>query len=176
MDAPQPAYTPNYRTATELLVVHCSATRPSQDIGVREITQWHLQRGFDTVGYHYVVRRDGSLEIGCPENAVGAHVRGHNSSSIGVCLVGGVDARNRPENNFTPAQFAALDQLLKQLQTRYPHARILGHRDLSPDVNGDGKITANEFIKACPSFDVSVWLRSAEWRDVGQTRPDIGLS
>lgn len=161
MNTSIPAYVPEFRTATDLLVVHCSATRPDQDIGALEITQWHLRRGFDTIGYHYVIRRNGEVEAGRPENAIGAHVRGHNTRSIGVCLVGGVDARNKPANNFNPAQFATLRQVLDQLQRRYPEARILGHRDLSPDLNGDGKITPDEFIKACPSFDVAAWLRAS---------------
>jgi N-acetylmuramoyl-L-alanine amidase len=146
------------RDNTDLIVVHCSATKASADIGVRDITQWHIQRGFDTVGYHYVIRRNGELETGRPESAIGAHVRGHNSNSIGICLAGGVDANNKPENNFTPAQFVSLEALLRRLKERYPQARILGHRDLSPDKNSDGKITPNEFIKACPSFDVAQWL------------------
>ncbi|MCV4268237.1 N-acetylmuramoyl-L-alanine amidase [Pseudomonas capsici] len=146
------------RDSTDLIVVHCSATRANADIGVRDITQWHIQRGFDTVGYHYVIRRNGELETGRAENTIGAHVRGHNSNSIGVCLAGGVDTNNKPENNFTAAQFATLETLLGQLKGRYPTAQILGHRDLSPDRNGDGKITPNEFIKACPSFDVREWL------------------
>lgn len=145
------------RESTELIVVHCSATSPNADIGVPEITRWHKQRGFDTVGYHYVIRRTGRLETGRRESEIGAHVRGHNSNSIGVCLAGGVDIRGKPENNFTPEQFATLETLLQQLKGRYPDARILGHRDLSPDRNGDGKITPDEFIKACPSFDVGTW-------------------
>lgn len=158
MNATSPDYVPTWRTATDLLVVHCSATRPTQDIGVRDITQWHIQRGFDTVGYHYVIRRNGEVERGRPENAVGAHVRGHNANSIGICLAGGVDADGKPANNFTAAQFVALHQLLDELRKRYPDARVLGHRDLSPDLNGDGVISPNEFIKACPSFDVATWL------------------
>ena len=155
----QPTPTFKDRDSTDLIVVHCSATRASADIGVRDITQWHIQRGFDTVGYHYVIRRNGELETGRPQNAIGAHVRGHNSNSIGICLAGGVDTHNKPENNFTPAQFTTLEALLSRLKERYPQARILGHRDLSPDKNGDGKITPNEFIKACPSFDVAQWFK-----------------
>lgn len=147
------------RKSTAFIVVHCAATKAAMDIGVREITQWHLLRGFDTVGYHYVIRRDGELETGRPENVIGAHVRGHNANSIGICLVGGVDRQNQPENNFTAEQFATLALLLQQLKDRHPGARILGHRDLSPDKNGDGKITPDEFIKACPSFDVGQWLQ-----------------
>ena len=146
------------RKTTDFLVVHCSATRATMDVGVREITQWHIQRGFDTVGYHYVIRRNGELESGRPESAIGAHVKAHNANSVGICLVGGVDAHNKPESNFTQAQFLTLELLLEELKSRYPQARILGHRDLSPDKNGDGKITSDEFIKACPSFDIGQWL------------------
>ena len=157
MNATHPVYVPQYRTATDLLVVHCSATRPTQDIGVREITHWHRQRGFDTVGYHFVIRRNGEVEIGRPDDAIGAHAKGYNAKSIAICMIGGVDTTGKPSNNFTAAQFTALHDLLKTLKGRYPDARILGHRDLSADLNGDGKITPNEFMKACPSFDVSEW-------------------
>jgi len=148
------------RDRTELIVVHCSATGPLMDVGKREITQWHRQRGFDTIGYHYVIRRNGEVETGRRESEIGAHVAGHNLNSIGVCMVGGVNAKGKPENNFNLQQFATLETLLSELKNRYPTARIVGHRDLSPDRNGDGKITPNEFIKACPSFDVGDWLSS----------------
>ncbi len=150
------------RQRTELIVIHCSATRATMDVGVQEITQWHIQRGFDTLGYHYVIRRNGELQNGRRESAIGAHVRGHNANSIGICLVGGVDDNNRPENNFSNPQFATLTELVRQLKQRYPTARILGHRDLSPDKNGDGKIPSNEFTKACPSFDVTAWLEQQD--------------
>lgn len=146
------------RDRTDLIVVHCSATGPKADIGRREITQWHLKRGFVTIGYHYVIRRDGTIENGRRESEIGAHVSGHNSNSIGVCMVGGVDALGKPSDNFTKAQYDTLRVLLGQLKSRYEKAKILGHRDLSPDLNGDGKITPNEYMKACPSFDVASWL------------------
>lgn len=145
------------REGTDLLVVHCSATAPTLDIGVADIDRWHRQRGFDAVGYHYVVCRDGRLQQGRRESETGAHVKGYNSRSIGICLAGGVDAANRPQNNFTALQFDTLARLLSALQARYPQARLLGHRDLSPDRNGDGQITPDEFIKACPCFDVNAW-------------------
>jgi N-acetyl-anhydromuramyl-L-alanine amidase AmpD len=157
---PAPKTTANLkdRDSTDLIVVHCSATRATLDIGVREITQWHIQRGFDTVGYHYVIRRNGELETGRRESAIGAHVRGHNSNSIGICLAGGVNVGNQAENNFTADQFLTLEYLLRELKGRYPKALILGHRDLSPDKNGDGNITPDEYTKQCPSFDVAQWL------------------
>lgn len=140
-----------------LLVVHCSATPASRDIGVKEIRGWHKANGWKDVGYHYVIRRNGTVETGRAEAIVGAHVSGHNAKSIGVCMVGGVKPDMSAEDNFTPAQFAALGQLLRELKTRFPDARVCGHRDLSPDRNGDGKVTPGEWVKMCPSFDVTAW-------------------
>ncbi|MFF7707792.1 N-acetylmuramoyl-L-alanine amidase [Pseudomonas sp. NPDC007930] len=146
------------RRRTTLLVVHCSATGPDSDIGCQDITAWHLKRGWAAVGYHYVIRRDGTLEAGRPEGSIGAHVAGHNATSIGVCLVGGLDAAGQPACNYTEAQMASLRRVLGELHGRYPAARIVGHRDLSPDGNGDGVISPNEYLKACPCFDVGEWL------------------
>ncbi|MBD1552266.1 lysozyme [Pseudomonas sp. C2L12B] len=146
------------RTRTSLVVVHCSATGPHADIGAHDINAWHLKRGWAGIGYHYVIRRDGKLENGRPEHAIGAHAAGHNAVSVGVCLVGGVDAAGKPHANYTEAQLACLRRLLAELHSRYPAARILGHRDLSPDTNSDGVVSANEFVKACPCFDVAQWL------------------
>ena len=134
------------RTATDLIVVHCAATKSSMDIGVREIRQWHVQQGWLDVGYHFVIRRDGSVEEGRPVNVVGSHVRGKNSVSVGICLVGGINDKGQPDNNFTPVQFAALKAKLAEVQALYPKAKICGHRDLDSG-------------KACPSFDVKAWLK-----------------
>ena len=133
------------RKKTDLIVVHCAATRPEMDIGVAEIDRWHRERGFDMIGYHDVIRRDGSVEQGRDIDAVGAHVKGHNSHSVGVCMAGGVDKKNRPQNNFTDAQFKSLSRLLKFYKVKYPKAMIVGHTDL-------------DHSKACPSFDVREWL------------------
>ncbi|QLI47572.1 N-acetylmuramoyl-L-alanine amidase [Pseudomonas phage vB_PsyP_3MF5] len=133
------------RTVTKYLVVHCAATKPSMDIGLREIRQWHRQRGWLDIGYHFVIRRDGTVETGRPVNTIGAHVEGHNYESVGVCLVGGINTTGAPENNFTDSQFKTLRELLDKLKVDYPSAKIVGHRDLDPN-------------KACPSFDVASWL------------------
>src|SRR5690606_13305656 len=117
----------------DYIVVHVTATPPKVDIGAREVDEMHRQRGFSSIGYHYVIRRDGRVESGRPETDVGAHVQGYNSISLGVSLVGGVDARGVAQDNATPAQYRALEELLRQLCGRYPGARICGHRDLSPD-------------------------------------------
>lgn len=134
------------RTKTNYIVIHCAATPPHMDIGAKEIKQWHLQRGFQDIGYHEVIRRDGKIDHGREPDEVGAHVKGHNSESVGLCLVGGVDKKNRPENNFTPEQFKTLKRLLRFYMAKYPKAMIIGHRDLDSG-------------KACPSFDVQDWLR-----------------
>ena len=140
------------------LVVHCSATRATQDIGAAEIAAMHRKRGWRTIGYHYVVRRNGKLETGRPESEPGAHVMGHNGHSIGIVMVGGVKADGvSAETNFTHAQYVELRALLLTLKAKYPAAQIVGHRDLSPDRNGNGRVEKGEWIKACPTFDVKAW-------------------
>ncbi len=138
----------NPRPSTTHIVVHCSATRAEQDIGRAEIERWHRQRGFLGIGYHYVIRRNGVVEVGRPEDTIGAHVQGHNRTTLGICMVGGVNANDitKAENNYTPEQFAALKELLLRLRAKYPTAEIVGHRDF-PNV-----------AKACPSFDVKEWV------------------
>lgn len=127
------------------LIIHCAATPPEMDIGVEEIRKWHLERGFDDIGYHHVNRRDGTLEAGRPLDEIGAHVKGYNTGSIGVCLVGGVDVKNKPDANFTITQWDTLREYVKEFKKQYPKATIHGH---------------NEFDnKACPSFNVQEWLK-----------------
>lgn len=137
--------------SVDYLVVHCAATKSTMDIGATEIRRWHKERGWFDIGYHYVIRRDGDVEKGRPDDQPGAHARGFNHNSLGICLVGGVGKDGKTaENNFTPEQFAALAVLLNQLLGFHPHALILGHRDL-PNV-----------AKACPSFDVREWWTEQE--------------
>ena len=140
------------------IVVHCSATPATRDIGVSEIRAMHKQRGFNDVGYHYVIRRDGRVEKGRADTVMGAHVSGFNAESLGICMVGGINGKGWSEQNFTPDQFTALRTLLDQLKATHAAAEILGHRDLSPDKNRDGKISRNEWLKDCPCFDVRHWL------------------
>lgn len=130
------------------IAIHCSATSPNYDIGVEKIREWHTAKGWSDVGYHYVIKRDGTVEKGRADNMPGAHVEGYNSVSLGICLVGGVNTKLQPEDNFTPAQWASLTNLVRTLHTTYPTAKIQGHRDF-PGVS-----------KACPSFDVAKWLQS----------------
>jgi N-acetyl-anhydromuramyl-L-alanine amidase AmpD len=116
-----------------LIIVHCSAVRPDQQSSAAQIDTWHRQRGFHLgIGYHYVVRRNGSVEQGRPEYMVGAHCMNHNRHSIGVCYEGGLDIRGQPADTRTAAQKAALRRLLEDLHRRYPQALIVGHHDLNP--------------------------------------------
>lgn len=136
------------RKRTDHLVIHCSATRAIQDVGVREIRQWHRAQGWSDCGYHYVIRRSGKVETGRPVDSIGIHVKGHNVDSVGICLVGGLNnATFKPENNYTPQQWESLKRLLTTLLKRYPKAKVLGHRDF-PGVQ-----------KACPCFNAKTWAR-----------------
>lgn len=139
------------------IVVHCSATPASLDIGASDIDEWHKNKGWSSIGYHLVIRRDGTVEHARPYNVAGAHVRGYNDKSWGICLVGGLDSKRKPENNFTEAQLNNLRKVLNSLKVMAPETEILGHRDLSPDLNKDGKITKDEWLKDCPCFDVREW-------------------
>jgi hypothetical protein len=162
------------RRSTKYLVVHVTATPPNRDIGAKEVDAMHKARGWSGIGYHYVIRRNGVVEKGRPEEQVGAHVKGFNSNSVGVAMVGGVDSRGRPENNMTAAQFTSLENLLRLLAGKYPGAGVCGHRDLSPDGDGDGVIEPHEYVKACPCFDAIPWAKArglpaarirGTWRD-----------
>lgn len=147
------------RKRTDYLVVHCSATPPNLDIGAAEIRGWHKAKGWADIGYHYVIRRNGIVEAGRPENLVGSHVQGHNSNSLGICMVGGTDARQKPENNYTPEQWASLQTLLTRLFGKYTGAKILGHRDF-PAV-----------AKACPCFDAIDWAKDHGLPAASRMRP-----
>lgn len=130
----------------DTVVIHCSATPRERDVDAAEITRWHRERGFRTIGYHYVIKRDGTLETGRPIDQQGAHARGHNHYTVGICLVGGVTHNNKPVNNFNAAQMHTLYRLLTSLVNDDKMKAVMGHCDL-PDVD-----------KACPSFDVAEWL------------------
>ena len=124
-----------------LIVIHCSAVKPDQQSSAAQIDSWHRQRGFHLgIGYHYVIRRDGTLEMGRPEYMVGAHCKKHNKYSIGVCYEGGLNARGDPADTRTEAQKRTMRQLVDELRQRYPKAIVVGHHNLNP-------------LKACPCFD-----------------------
>lgn len=101
------------------ITVHCSATSPKQDIGEADIRRWHKKKGWRDVGYHFVIRRNGDVELGRPLSQTGAHVKGHNKGNIGVCMVGGCNTELQPEDNFTLAQRKALFGLMAALQEQF---------------------------------------------------------
>ena len=138
----------------DMIVVHCSATPPKMDIGANEIRGWHVNgNGWRDIGYNYVIRRDGSLENGRdlnkdgdPRDETGAHARGFNARSIGICLVGGTGEKGEPEANFTINQFLALDNIVRILmRDNKDITSVVGHRDIDPK-------------KDCPCFNVQELL------------------
>lgn len=140
-------------TDIRYIVLHCSATRSTQDYSPEALERDHRGRGFRGIGYHYYVRRSGEVIPCRPLDQIGAHVRGYNACSWGVCYEGGLDSTGRPADTRTPKQRASLLRLLRQLKDYAPQAHILGHRDLSPDRNGDGRITSEEWLKSCPCLE-----------------------
>ena len=142
------------------IIVHCSATKAGQDFTAADIDCWHRERGFNGIGYHYVIRLDGKLEKGRDVSLAGAHCRGWNERSVGICYIGGLDENGRPADTRTNAQKRVLYQIIMDLQREYNILQVLGHRDTSPDLNGDGVIEPYEYVKACPCFDVRAFLRN----------------
>ena len=113
-----------------MIVIHCADTYAHMDIGKKEIDEWHRARGWNGIGYHYVIRRDGTIERGRSVEQPGAHVGGHNSHSIGIVYAGGKGASGQPEDNRTYEQRNALVILVNELKRKYPGIKIVGHRDL----------------------------------------------
>lgn len=126
-------------TEINLIVVHCAATPNGRPTSAEDIHRWHQERGWDGIGYHYVIRLDGTVENGRPEYWKGAHVAGHNTGSVGICLIG--------TDHFTNAQHEALEELLHDIRDRHNHAAIRGHYELDPH-------------KTCPNIDMPIWLQA----------------
>lgn len=142
----------------DMIVIHCSATRADVPLSPRQLDEMHRQRGFDGCGYHYYVRRDGEICTMRPVDRPGAHAKGYNQHSIGVCYEGGLDEQGRPADTRTEHQKRSLRVLVRVLAMDFQTRRIVGHRDLSPDLNGDGVIEPEEWTKVCPCFDVGTEL------------------
>jgi len=124
------------------IILHCAATKEGHDIKTETIKSWHVKgNGWSDIGYHYVIELDGTVKKGRPMHRSGAHTKGHNTGSIGVCYVGGIDISKKPKDTRTEAQRTAMDELINELLTEYPNATVHGHNEFS--------------AKACPSFDVS---------------------
>lgn len=129
------------------IIVHCSATPEGKNFHANDIDRWHKERGFDCIGYHYVIDLDGTIEKGRPIEKVGAHVKGHNSNSIGVCYIGGLASDGKtPKDTRTVEQKTSLLHLLRELKSQFPAVTIHGHREF-----------AN---KACPCFDAFTEYKS----------------
>ncbi len=123
------------------VIIHCSATPPSMPVGATEIKRWHVQdNGWKDIGYHYVIKRDGTIEQGRAIDLIGAHCSGQNSSSIGICYIGGIDKTGKPEDNRTEQQRDSLKRLVSALKVVFGALSIHGHDEFSN--------------KACPSFNV----------------------
>ena len=143
-----------FSRAMDTIVIHCSATKENKDYSVEDIKKWHIQRGFNDVGYHFVIKLDGTIEIGRPLNKIGAHVSGNNTGSIGVCYIGGLSSSGKAKDTRTTEQKQSLIDLLTILKTFIPIKEIKGHRDYSKDLNNNGIIEPFEYMKDCPCFDV----------------------
>ena len=134
-----------------LIVIHCSATRVTRNFTVEDLEACHKARGFQTIGYHYYITKDGEIFPCRSEETPGAHVLRYNAHSIGICYEGGLDSDGHPADTRTEAQKRSMAELLKSLCTDYPDAEVIGHRDL-PWVR-----------KSCPCFDVKKWLRDIDF-------------
>ena len=141
------------------LAVHCTAS--SQTTTIKGLEMEFKRKGWKNPGYHYVVSADGKVHQMLDEAKVSNGVKGYNSVSVNVAYIGGIDNQGKATDNRTEAQKKSLRALLNMLKGKYPKAVIQGHRDFSPDLNGDGRITRNEWIKACPCFEAK-----EEYKDI----------
>lgn len=136
-----------------LIVIHCSATKQNQDYTFENVERDHRARGFSTVGYHRYIRTDGTVHEGRSFDTVGAHVSGSNAHSIGICYEGGLDFRGKAKDTRTDEQKEAILNCIHEAMIYGNITRITGHRDLSPDLDGDGIVEPHEWVKMCPCFD-----------------------
>lgn len=145
------------------IIVHCSASKEGKEVSSDSIDSLHKARKFSSyvsggkthyIGYHFLIHLDGTIEECRPIAKMGCHASGHNARSIGICYIGGLDSKGAIKDTRTPEQKAALVKLIKELKNRQPTIkRVMGHRDTSPDLNGNGVIEPFEWIKGCPCFD-----------------------
>lgn len=136
-----------------LIIIHCTASRCTSTFTPEALDKLHRSRGFSYCGYHFYITHNGTIHPMRPLNQIGAHAYGHNANSIGIAYEGGLNAQGIPADTRTHEQRSALCALLTAIHTVYPSALILGHRDLSPDLNHNGTIEPCEYIKQCPCFN-----------------------
>ena len=141
-----------------LLIIHCSATKENHPFTLQALEVSHRKRGFNGIGYHYYIRKSGEVMNTRPLGRIGAHAKGYNRNSIGICYEGGLDKDGKPKDTRTLEQRAAIRRLIIELQLRFPGCKVCGHRDLSPDLNRNGKVEPREWSKQCPCFDVATEL------------------
>lgn len=153
----KPFHTTNSKSKRYIkyIIVHCSATARGKDFGGNDIDDWHKKRGWRGIGYHYVVRLDGTVDVGRDESRIGAHVQGYNMRSIGVCYIGGCEEDGTtPCDTRTAAQKETLKQIIVELKEKYPKAVVRGHRDfvkVTTVVRGHRDLVS--YKKACPCYD-----------------------
>lgn len=149
------------KRSISLVVVHCTATRVNVDFTQKDLLRCHRDRGMKCVGYHFYIRKDGYIWSTRPLDMVGAHARGFNAESIGIAYEGGLDEQGHPADTRTEKQKYSMRALIRTLKKDFPIRRVCGHRDLSPDKNGNGVVEASEWLKQCPCFDVAtdVWCQ-----------------
>ena len=138
-----------------LIIIHCSATRIDHDFTAKDIDTAHRVRGFSSWAYHYYIRKDGTVEPMRDEAEIGAHCLGYNKNSLGICYEGGIDKNGKCADTRTLPQRISLRRLISNLRLKYPLAKVVGHRDLSPDKNLNRRIEPIEWIKQCPCFSVA---------------------
>ena len=138
-----------------LIVVHCTATRVDADFTQKDLLRCHRARGMKMIGYHFYIRKDGFIWSTRPLDMVGAHCLGHNHDSIGIAYEGGLNARGIPADTRTERQKHSLRALIRTLKKMFPIHEVCGHRDLSPDKNGNGVVESSEWLKQCPCFEVA---------------------
>lgn len=150
------------RIRTDAIVIHCTATLAHQPFNVAAIRAMHKARGFSDIGYNFLIGLKGETWEGRkPVAAAGAHVQNFNSTTLGFAYVGGLRVEDaKPTDTRNPAQIAAMTALCQRLIKLYPKAVILGHRDLSPDLDRDGVVEPQEYMKMCPCFDAGPWAKS----------------
>jgi N-acetyl-anhydromuramyl-L-alanine amidase AmpD len=140
----------------DTIIIHATASRDGIHQTVDQIRQMHIkERGFSDIGYHYIIYLDGTINQGRNIESIGAHCTGHNKTSIGIAYVGGTDKDGKPKDTRTPEQKEALKIIVNNLVKEYGIKIVKGHRDFSPDLDGDGNIERFEWIKSCPCFEVS---------------------
>ena len=152
------------RKETKFIVFHCTASQP--DATVASIKAGWKKKGWKNPGYFALVASDGTIEYLADEDNITNGAKGYNYCSVHVAYIGGIDENGNGMDTRTSEQKESLRKLLTALKKDYPDALVIGHRDLSPDLDGDGEIEPHEWIKLCPSFEVSDWLEEVKLKNL----------